>query len=328
MPDIANEDPGGGPGTAGGSQPGARTMTEAEFHALYERLRRQLHWGPDDRLGALNYLTPAQVLAAAGEVKLGLRVSLASPIESVVTPDNPDPAVHEMTGTAADADPGGLSFATDRIAMNVHGDADSHIDALCHVMFDMQLYNGVPADRVSDRGASELSVGVAGDGIVGRGVLLDIPRVRGTEWLEPGDDVTVDDVLAAEREQQVTIGRGDLLFVRVGHRRMRDKMGPWDAAAARAGLHPSVVPLLAEREIAVLGSDSNNDTAASAVDGVDFPVHVLAIAGLGIHLLDYLQFEDLMPLCAEHGRWSFLCVIAPLRLTHGTGSPVNPIAIL
>jgi kynurenine formamidase len=328
MPDTANEDPRGGPGTPGRPRPGAAKMTQADFRALYERLRRQLPWGPDDRRGALNYVTPAQVLAAAGEVRLGQRVSLAAPIESSAAPDNPDPAVHQMTGTAADASPDGLSFATDRIAMNVHGNADSHIDALCHVMFDSQMYNAVPADRVTASGASELSIGVAGEGIVGRGVLLDIPRLRGTEWLEPGDHVTVDDVLAAEREQRVRIGRGDLLFVRVGHRRKRDQMGPWDAAAARAGLHPSVVPFLAERQIAVLGSDSNNDTAASLVDGVDFPVHVLAIAGLGIHLLDYLQFEELVPLCAEHGRWSFMCVIAPLRMPHSTGSPVNPIAIL
>ncbi len=328
MPDTANEDPRGDPGTAGGPRPGAPKMTQAGFRALYERLRRQLPWGPEDRRGALNYLTPEQVLAAAREVRLGLRISLASPIESAVTPDNPDPAVRQMTGTAADANPDGLSFATDRIAMHVHGDADSHLDALCHVMFDRQTYNGVPADRVTARGASQLSVAVAGEGVVGRGVLLDIPRVRGTEWLEPGDHVTVDDVLAAEREQQVRIGRGDMLFVRVGHRRKRDEMGPWDASEARAGPHPSVIPFLAERQIAVLGSDSNNDTAASAVDGVDFPVHVLAIAVLGIHLLDYLQFEELLPLCEEHGRWSFLCVIAPLRLPPGTGSPVNPIAIL
>jgi len=116
--------------------------------------------------------------------------------------------------------------------------------------------------------------------------------------------------------------------VRVGHRTRRAVRGPWDVAAARAGLHPSVLPLLAERQIAALGSDGNNDTAASAADGVDFPVHVLAVNALGVHLLDYLQFEELTPLCAESGRWTFLCVIAPLRLDRGTGSPVNPIAIL
>jgi kynurenine formamidase len=93
-------------------------------------------------------------------------------------------------------------------------------------------------------------------------------------------------------------------------------------------LHPTALELLAQRQIAVLGSDSNNDTAPSAAEGVDFPVHVLAINALGLHLLDYLQFGDLVPLCEQARRWSFLCVVAPLRLSAGTGSPVNPIAIL
>ena len=180
----------------------------------------------------------------------------------------------------------------------------------------------------TEDGAAELSVGLAADGIAGRGVLLDVPRSRGVAWLEPGDSVTVDDVLAAERDQGVRIGRGDIVLVRVGHYRRRVERGPWDVAATRAGLHPEVVALLAEREVAVLGCDSNSDTGPSVVDDVAFPVHVLAINALGLMLLDYLQFEDLAPACAGSGRWSFLCVIAPLRLPTGTGSPVNPIAVL
>jgi kynurenine formamidase len=227
----------------------------------------------------------------------------------------------------ADAGPG-VSFSMDRIAMNIHGNADSHIDALCHVIFDSHLYNGLPADTVTEAGAAELSIAVAADGIVGRGVLLDVPRSRGVPWLEPGDDVTVDDLVATERDLGVRVGRGDIVCVRVGHRRRRTEQGPWDAAQARAGLHPTLLPVLAERQIAALGSDGNNDTAPSAVKGVDFPVHVLAVNALGVHLLDYLQFTELAAACAEVGRWSFLCVIAPLRLPTGTGSPVNPIAVL
>jgi kynurenine formamidase len=215
----------------------------------------------------------------------------------------------------------------DRMGMNIHGNADTHIDALCHVIFDGMLYNGVAADAVTAAGATELSIDVAGHGIVGRGLLLDIPRLRGVPWLEPGDHVTADDLLAAESAQAARIGPGDLLFVRVGHRARRRSLGPWDAAQARAGLHPTVLELLAQRRVAVLGSDGNNDTAPSAAEGVDFPVHVLAINAMGLHLLDYLQFEDLVPLCEELRRWSFLCVVAPLRLDTGTGSPVNPIAI-
>ena len=303
-------------------------MTEAEFRSLYDRLRAQVPWGPDDRRGALNYLTPAEVLAARGEVRLGRTVSLAAPVEDQATPDNPDPAQHQMTGSlGADVGPG-LSFSLDRIAMNIHGNADSHVDALCHVIFDGTLYNGVPAETVTESGAAELPIAVAADGIVGRGVLLDVPRSRGVPWLEPGDHVTADDLLAAERDQDVRVGRGDIVLVRVGHRRRRAELGAWDAAAARAGLHPALLALAAERQIAALGSDGNNDTAPSVTDGVEFPVHVLAVNALGLHLMDYLEFSDLAPLCEQQGRWSFLCVIAPLRLPTGTGSPVNPIAIL
>ena len=303
-------------------------MTEASFRELYGRLRASRPWGPEDRRGALNYLTPALVLAAMGEVRLGRTVSLEAPVEERVTKDNPDPAHHPMTGTADDAKPSGLSFAMDRLEMNVHGNADSHMDALCHVMYDGTLYNGVPASTVSSSGAAELNIEVAKDGVVGRGVLLDIPRLYGVPWLEPGDFVTADDLVAAEQAQQVRVGEGDLLFVRVGHRRRRNELGPWDAAAARAGLHPAAMEFVADRKVALLGSDSNNDTAGNAAEQVDFPVHVLAINALGVHLLDYLQFGELLPVCEEAGRWSFLCVIAPLRLHGGTGSPVNPIAIL
>lgn len=310
------------------SMPMTGPLTAAEFRALYDELRGQLPWGPQDRRGALNYLTSAEVRAAGREVRQGVTVSLGAPVGNQVTLDDPEPAVHTMTGTAADASRTGLSFATDRIEMNIHGNADSHIDALCHVMFDHALYNDVSAEKVTEDGAVDLSIAAAADGIVGRGVLLDIPRVRGTEWLEPGDYVTIDDVRAAEEAQDVRVGRGDLLFIRVGHRLRRAARGPWDAAIARAGLHPTVLSLLAERQIAVLGSDSNNDAAGRSARGVGFPVHVLAIRALGLHLLDYLQFENLVPLCAESGHWSFLCVIAPLRLPRGTGSPINPIAIL
>ncbi len=159
-------------------------------------------------------------------------------------------------------------------------------------------------------------------------MLLDIPRLRGVPWLEPGDVVTTADLEAAERAQQVRVGRGDLLFVRVGHRRRRRELGPWDAATARAGLHPAAMEFVADRQVAILGSDSNNDAAGSVAEQVDFPVHVLAINALGVQLLDYLDFSELVPACEQAGRWSFLCVIAPLRLHAGTGSPVNPIAIL
>lgn len=300
-------------------------LSAADFQLLYERLRSEARWGPQDRRGALNNIGPAQLVAAARSVSRGQTVSLAARVEHEVTADNPNPCVHTLDmpdgGLAAD----GLDFAMDTLSLHVHGDADSHMDALCHVSYGGTFYNGVPADRA---GASLLSIDLAGQGVAGRGVLLDIPRVRGTAWLEPGDHVTVADFTVAEQAQDVRVGQGDLLFVRVGHRRRRHELGPWDASAARAGLHPSAASFLAERHVAVLGSDGNNDTAPSVTQGVDFPVHVLAIRALGLPLLDYLALDDLAAACEEAGRWTFLAVIAPLRLPAGTGSPVNPIAVI
>ncbi|MFF2130644.1 cyclase family protein [Streptomyces olivochromogenes] len=304
-------------------------LSEAEFRSLYRRLRGTASGG-GRRRGALDTITAEQVLAAVREVRSGRTVSLAAPVETRAEPDDADPAEHRLTAPA-DGEPvaNGLDFARDRFAMNVHSDVDSHLDALCHVIYDGTLHGGIPAaDALSPEGASVLSVELARDGIVGRGVLLDIPRVHGLSWLEPGSNVTAEDLSAAETRQGLRVGRGDILLVRVGHRRRREELGPWDVAAARAGLHPTAMEFVADREVAVLGSDSNNDTAPSAVRGVAFPVHVLAVHALGLHLLDYLRFEDLAPICAREGRWSFLCVIAPLRLPAATGSPVNPLAIL
>jgi len=307
--------------------PAAR-MTAAEFRSMFESLRSTCPWGPDDRRGALNHLTPAEALAATREVRLGRSVSLAAKIETEVTPDDPEPARNQLSPPLATEADRGVTFSLDRIDMNIHGNADSHIDALSHVLFDGQLYNGVRADANADVGPVELSIATAADGIVGRGVLLDIPRSRGVAWLEPGDNVTVDDLLAAERDQKVQVGRGDILLVRVGHRERRRELGSWNAAKRRAGLHPEVMPLLAERQIAALGSDGNGDTAPSLTDGVDFPVHVLAVSALGMMLMDYLDFGNVKTMCEEAARWSFLCVIAPLRLPTGTGSPINAIAVL
>jgi kynurenine formamidase len=303
-------------------------LSGADFRALYERLRGQVPWGPADRRGALNHITPARVAAAAGEVRLGRTVTLAAPLAASAA-DNPEPGARHMKHLPGEpSGVAGVSFAADQLAMNIHGDVDSHIDALCHVSYEGALYNGVAPGAVTSQGASELSIDDARDGIVGRGVLLDIPRFRGVQWLEPGDHVTAADLAGAEAAQQIRVGPGDLLFVRVGHRLRRNQLGPWDVAASRAGLHPQAMEFLAERQVAVLGGDSNSDTAPSAVEGVDFPVHVLAVNAMGMYLLDYLQFDDLIAHCETAGRWSFLCVIAPLRLPGGTGSPVNPIAIL
>ena len=314
---------------ASSPSPASAGLDDRAFRELYDTVRATASPPPGDRRGTLRHLTPQRTKAALREVRSGQTVSLAAPVETERRTDNPSPWRQTMTGATADAvKDEGLDFAADRLALNVHGNVDSHIDALCHVVFDGRLYNDVPVGALTAGGAQELSIDIAHDGVVGRGVLLDITRSRGQPWLEPGATVTYDDLLEAERQQALEVGPGDILLIRVGHRRRRNELGPWDVASVRAGLHPQAVRFAAERQIAALGCDSNSDTAPSVVPSVQFPVHVLAINAIGLHLLDYLQFDELADLCEARGSWSFLCMIAPLRIPAATGSPVNPIAVL
>jgi kynurenine formamidase len=300
-----------------------------EFAALFESVSTWGRWGADDERGTLHHLTPERIAAAVGLVRDGVCVTLSLPLNTHLAADNPTPADHRMTMRFdTDIGSGSLRFAKDYVGLDYHNDGHSHIDALCHVAYEGSLYNGRPQDTVASDGAAVETIDALKDGLVGRGVLLDIPRIRGVAWLEPGEHVFRADLEAAEREHGVRIGEGDILLVRTGHARRLDELGPWDTSTTKAGLHPTAVPFMADRRIAALGSDGNSDTAPSSTEGVGFPIHVLTINAMGIHLLDYLQFEDLRAACERAGRWEFLFVGAPLRIAAGTGSPLNPIAIL
>ena len=300
-----------------------------EFHQLFREVANWGRWSERAEVGALNYLTADRIAAAARLVRLGVTVSLGRPLNTQRGIDNPEPAHHEMTMlTDVDIGSGSVRFAKDYVGVDFHNEGHSHIDALCHVAYDGLLYGGTPDAAVTSQGAAAGAIDLLHDGLVGRGVLLDVPRVRSVRWLEPGEHVFADDLEAAEREQGVAVDVGDILLVRTGHARRLAELPPWDTSKGKAGLHPSAARFLADRRVAALGSDGNNDTAPSTTEGDAFPIHVLAVNAMGIHLLDYLQFEDLVRRCEELERWEFLFVAAPLRIERGTGSPVNPIAIL
>jgi len=313
------------------TQSGAKVSLE-EFDRLFESVKNWGRWGADDQLGTMNYITPEHVRAAAGLVRSGRRVSMEIPINTVAGPDNPNPAIHFVSqGHDIDIGSGGLRFGLDFMGMACHGDCHTHIDALCHISYNGLTYNGHPAEEVlTSKGATSLDITSYANGVVGRGVLLDLPRFRGVKWLEPGEAVTRAELEACEEAQGVQLGEGDILVFRTGHHGRRLALGPWDngpEGEGKAGLHVDTIPWMHERRIAAFLPDGDGEAIPSVVEGMTYPIHPLQIVAMGMLASDSLQFEDLARACEEEGRFEFMVVGLPLQLPGGTGSPWNPIAI-
>ena len=305
-----------------------------EFDQIFESVKNWGRWGPDDQLGTLNYITPEMVRAAAGLVRSGRHVTMSIPINKVAGPDNPSQAIHFITqGHDIDIGSHGLRFGLDFLGMAFHGDCHTHIDALNHISYKGLTYNGLPAQEVlTSKGGTTLDIANLHDGLVGRGVLLDLPRFRGVKWLEPGEAVTRAELQACERAQGVELGEGDIFVYRTGHHARRLALGAWDngyppTGEGKAGLHVDTVPWMHERRIAAFLPDGDGEAVPSTVPGMLYPLHPLQIAAMGMCTADSLQLEDLAAACEAEDRFEFMVVGLPLRLPGGTGSPWNPIAI-
>ncbi len=298
---------------------------------IFDQVKNWGRWGKHDQRGALNYITPEKCARAAALIEDGESLSLALDLPVQPAVDNPHPALHMMlmAGDACTLDEfGGLQQTADFIGVSFHGMASTHIDALCHVLVQGRMYNGFEASDVRSTGALRNSIMAAKDGIASRGVLLDIPRLRGLRWLEIGTAVSVDELEAAEKAQGLRVEEGDVLLVSTGRHERRAELGAWSPLEGLAGLHPECIPWLHERRVAVLGSDGISDALPGArIPNWPVPVHQCGIAGMGLHLLDNLDLRALGAACARRKRSAFFLLVAPLRVDKGTGSPVNPIAV-
>ncbi len=310
--------------------PGWTPELLAELDDYAATLANWGRWGPDDQLGTLNLLTAECRVAAAALVQSGTCIALGRRIGGNPEPDDPLPPVQLMKASGEAAPARGGSHASDWLGLAPHGFAVTHLDAFSHQFLGAAMYNGRPADLVTTaRGAAAGSVEALATGIVGRGVLLDLPAAQDRPWLEPGEHVHPDDLDAAASALQTTIGPGDILLVRVGRDARVAKHGRVDpVTAGSAGLAADCLPWLRQHDIAVLGSDSASDQMTPGGAPHPMPVHAGALVLLGLPLLDNAWLEDLAAACAAAGRRQFLAVICPLRVRRATGSAVNPVAVL
>jgi kynurenine formamidase len=295
-------------------------LTQSQFDRLLKQVSNWRRWGKDDQLGTLNLITAARRREAAELVKTGASVSLARDLNEKKAIDNPTPLVDTMAlGVAG-------TFNMDTYSVNFHGVAFSHFDALSHTFYEGHLYNGYPKAEVSSSGAGVLGTAQFRNGIFTRGVLVDVPWLRGLPYLDTNAFITDADLDAWEAKTHVHIHSGDAVLIRTGRWARRDAKGPWDISSAAAGLDPSAVVWLRKRDVAFLMSDASHDAIPPAVEGVDWPIHVLAIVGMGMPLADQCNLEDVARESRNLHRYTFLLTLAPMRIPGGTGSLVNPIA--
>jgi len=280
-------------------------------------------WGKADQMGTVNLITPAKRKAAAALVKEGFSVSLSSDADTVKSVENSKPFVHKMTSTGTDAKP---MFAMDTYTFDYHGLVLTHLDSLSHMFYNGTTYNGYSQAEINSRGAEQLAVTAFKNGFVSRGILMDIPRLKGVKYLELSTPIYPADLDAWEKKAGIKVGSGDIVFIRTGRWARRAEKGQWNTELAAAGMHVSCARWFHQRDVAMVGSDTHGELMPSPVPGVAFPMHQLLLISMGTPMFDNCDLEALSAAAAVRNRWEFQLTAAPLVVPRGTGSPVNPIA--
>jgi len=275
-------------------------------------------WGAADEQGSLNLITPAMIVQAASLIKTGKAYSLAVPLETNGPQWPPRQKTWRVTQYRNDAAGGGWSGD----ALMMHSHSGTHMDALCHAWYGNQLYNGFSAaEHVSSEGITRAGIDKV-PCIVGRGVLLDIAAWKGVDHLALGEPISAADLEQCAAAQNVAVQPGDILLLRTGWMRVffQDR-ALFDSG--EPGVDVSTLPWLKEHGVVAVGADNHGVEVMGQMPPADLPVHPVALRDLGIYLVEVLNLEEL----AADKVFTSLLVIAPLRLTSGAGSPLNPIAI-
>jgi len=309
------------PARSAGTHP---LVTQTEYEKWQTELSNWGRWGKDDELGALNLITPAKRKQAANLVKDGGTVSLAREIMTEKDVDVPCPVEWAMTRATETLAMDRLNYAC------IHGANITHLDSFAHVFFGGKMWNGYPVKELvtQEKGALRNSVFTMKDGIVTRGVLYDMARLKGVDYLEPGTRIYAEDLEAWEKKTGVKAGSGDALIMRWGRWTRRTKLGAFDISRNAVGFDLSVIPWMKKRDIAILGWETPNYAPKPEGDTISGdPFHNFVLTMLGVHLLDRCDLDAVAEAAAARNRWEFMLTVAPAPIRNGTGSPINPIAI-
>ncbi len=278
-------------------------------------------WGADDQKGAINLITPEKRVAAARLVRTGRSVSLSREWPKTPAPNNPTPAQHWIRWMNR----GSGGAAVDYYGIQYHGWATTHVDALCHVWDEKGLWNGRTVEQVlTPSGAVLNDIDQWREGIVTRGVLLDVPRFRGEPYVTEAKPVHGWELEEIAAKQGVKLEPGDALCVYSGREAFHAANPEWKGGVPSPGLHASCLQFLREHDIAVLSWDMMD--ASPNEYGIPWTMHA-AIFAFGVALIDNSLLQPLAEACAEEGRCEFMLTVAPLRVVGGTGSPANPLAL-
>lgn len=298
-------------------------------------------WGDDDEVGSLNYLDSAQVLRGVASVRQGQVFTLQCPMGH----PHGDPVFPGRSGIeremvwdhdyweaeGAPSFPGGIRASDDKATIFLQG--SSQYDALGHAWYDDTLWNGRPAQTTNEGGMSWASVlPIAERGVAGRGVLIDMARHRGKQWLDKGETFTHTDLEAAAAAQGVTIEDRDIVCIRTGFLKYFYSVPSEEFydGFVEPGLTYSreLVDWFQRKEIPNLVTDTiANEVTAEPSTGVLLPLHGSLLRNLGVSLAEIIWLDDLADACAADGQWDFLYTAAPLKIHEATGSPVNPVAL-
>jgi kynurenine formamidase len=275
-------------------------------------------WGKDDQRGTLNLITPAKRKQAAALVQEGVSVSLAHDFSTEKAADNTTPLGLIMTLRQP--------VAMDEWRIFYHGLTYAHMDALCHARYKEKAYNGFDASLATEKGCAKAGVEHLKEGILSRGILIDVPRLKGVPYLEGATPVLAADIEAWEKRAGVRIGPGDVVLIRTGRWARRAAAGPFSLQGASPGVHVSALPLLKARDVALLGTDVGLDVTPPGVEEVVIPTHTVAIVAMGLLIVDNADLEALAETAARLNRWEFMFSAAPLPVAGATGSPLNATA--